>query len=294
MDLTRIPAEPDPATAHAAVAEVFGGIGSRSLALPEGADPAPVLPETGGVPGAWVTAEGVRASAEAGVVLYVHGGGFGSRMPELISLMAHRLSRATSRPVFAVHYRLAPAHPYPEPLDDVVAVYGALLGQGVPAERIAVVGESSGGALTLSALLRFKESGTALPATVVTLSPVTDLTVSGPSVDSEATNDPGVDRAVLTHLIGQYLGGARPDRAPQSPVHGALDGLPPLLMVAGGAEALLDDTLRYAEAASAAGTKVAVEVYEGMPHAFHITALDDDNPTGRTVLRRTADWIAAH
>lgn len=125
MDITRIPAEPDPTTAAAAVMAELAGLGSRSFALPADADLSPALPESGGVPAVWVTAGG--ASVEEGVVLYVHGGGFEHRMPELMNLTAHRISRATARPVLVVHYRLAPAHPYPAPLDDVVAVYRSLL-----------------------------------------------------------------------------------------------------------------------------------------------------------------------
>lgn len=295
MDLTHLAAEPDAATAVAAVTKEMAGLGIDPPALPADADLRPLLPGTGGVPVVWVTAGGAggAASLEAGVVLYVHGGGFEHRKPELMNLMAHRISQAAARPVLAVHYRLAPEHPYPAALDDVVAVYRSLLDQGVPAGRIVVLGESSGGALALSALLVLKESGTPLPGAVITQSAVTDLTLSSPSIDTNAPHDSGVDRALLTRLADQYLGDAPADRAPQSPLHGALDGLPPLLLTVGSAEALLDDTLRFARAASAAGTRVAVDVYEAMPHAFQITALSDDNPTGRTVLDRITKWLAA-
>jgi monoterpene epsilon-lactone hydrolase len=292
MDITHIPAEPDAATAAAAVMAELSSLGNRPLALPADADLSPVLSETGGVPAVWATAG--RACLDAGVVLYLHGGGFEHRKPELMNLLAHRISQATARPVLAVHYRLAPAHPYPAALDDVIAVYRSLLHQGVPAERITILGESSGATLALSAILRLKESDTAIPATVIAHSAVTDLTLSSPSIDTNAAHDIGVDRALLTRLIGQYLGGAPADQAPQSPLHGALDSLPSLLLAVGSAEALLDDTLRFAQAASTAGTKVSVDVYEAMPHAFPVVTLFDDNPTGRTLLDRIAEWVAAN
>ena len=290
MDVTRIPAEPDAATASAELTAVLGGLGS--VRLPADAGLSPLLPGTGGVPGVWVTAGG-PASAEDGVILYVHGGGFEHRRPELMNLLAHRTSRATGMPVLAVHYRLAPADPYPAPLDDVVTVYRSLLEQGVPAERTVLLAESSGAALALSALLVLKETGTALPAGVVTHSAVTDLTLSSPSVDTNTAHDPGVDRALLTRFIGQYLDGAPAGRAPQSPLHGDLTGLPPLLLTVGSAEALLDDTLRFARAASEAGNKVSVDVYEAMSHAFQALVVSEENPTGRTLLDRVARWIDA-
>ncbi|GII94345.1 alpha/beta hydrolase fold domain-containing protein [Sinosporangium siamense] len=290
MHLTRIPAPPGAVDALKAETR---GLFDRDFPLPGDADLTPLLPESGGVPVYWVTAHG-HTSLDRGVVLYVHGGGFQSRMPELMNLFAHRLAGATSRPVLVVHYRLVPADPYPAPLDDVLAVYRSLLDQGVPAGRITVVGESSGGALTLSALLALKEQGIALPASVVTLSAVTDMTVSGASVDTNSATDSGIDRAMLGHLIGQYLGAARPDQAPQSPLHGALDGLPPLLLTAGGAEALLDDTLRFGAAASAAGGEVEVDIYEEMPHGFQLRTLFEENPTGRGLLDRISTWVEKH
>jgi virginiamycin B lyase len=194
--------------------------------------------------------------------------------------------------MFDQNRAVSPRRSYPAPLDDVVAVYRSLLDQGVPAAKIVVFCESSGATLALSTLLALKESGTALPAAVITNSAVTDLTLSSPSIDANAPHDSGVNRALLTRLIGQYLGGARPDQAPQSPIHGALDGLPPLLLTVGAAEALLDDTLRFAQAASDAGTKVSVDVYEAMPHVFQVTILSEQNPTGRRLLERIAEWVA--
>ena len=94
-----------------------------------------------------------------------------------------------------------------------------------------------------------------LPGGVVAVSPITDLTLSSPSIDSPAGEDM-LARPVLEHITAQYLDGAAPDQAPQSSLHGDLADLPPLLIVAGGDEALLDDARRFADAASAAGALI--------------------------------------
>ncbi|MGQ4270952.1 alpha/beta hydrolase fold domain-containing protein [Nocardiopsis changdeensis] len=275
MDVHRLPTDPE------AAARV-------SAAL---TDPAP-LRDSGGEPapgGVWANAPG--ASRERGVLLYVYGGGFVHRDPGLITAAARRLSAATGRPALAVYYRLAPDHPFPAPLDDVVAAYRYLLAEGFAPGRVAVVAESSGAALALSALLVLKAAGDPPPGTVVTQSAVTDMTLGSPSLSADTPGDPGVDRALIADLTGRYLGGAARDRAPQSPLHGDLAGLPPLLMVVGGAEALLDDTLRYAAAAHAAGTRVRVDVLEGLPHAFSLLALTEGEAAGELLMERVADWI---
>jgi virginiamycin B lyase len=275
MDVTRIPAAPG---GREAVFAALAALGGRDLTLPADAGTDPVLP----VAPHWVTSG--DATLARGVIFYVHGGAFVHRNPPIMNLTADRLSRATGRPVLVMHYPLAPEQPFPAPVDAVLTTYRALLGH-VPAGRVVFYAESSGGAITLSALLGLASSE--MPAGVVTVSTATDLTLSGRSIDANVATDAGVTREMLATVIGQYLAGAPAGRAPQSPLFGDLAGLPPLLMAVGGAEVLLDDTIRFAEAASAAGVKTHVDVYEEMPHGFPIAMMDDEP----AFLGRVAAWI---
>ncbi|GAB3960983.1 hypothetical protein GCM10029978_011990 [Actinoallomurus acanthiterrae] len=242
------------------------------------------------VPGRWANASG-RLPQEAGVVLYVHGGGFEQRNPAFEHPMAYHLSKAAGRPAFNVDYSLAPEHPFPVAHDEMVTAYRALLAEGVPAKRTVLVGESSGATLVLEMLLTLRTEGVPLPGAVVPVSPITDFTLTSPSIDAPAGRDV-VGREVLEHVVGQYLNGRPNDQAPQSPIHGDLAGLPRILLVVGGDEVLLDDSRRYAEAAAEAGVEVTLDVYEGMPHAFHIAVLPDPRlPVGATFLKRLSAWL---
>lgn len=289
MNLTRIPATPDDS---AKVLAEIRAMQSQPPVLPADAGRTALLPHTGGVPATWVTAPLATAPAK-GVTVYVHGGGFEYTNPPLEQIMAYRLSQATGRPAVAVDYRLAPAHRYPAALDDVVAVYRSLLAQDVPASRIILAGESAGATLVLSALLVLKHAGDALPGAALAISPQTDLTLSSPSIDANDGQDV-VHRAVLDHVRTQYLAGARPDQGPQSPLHGDLRGLPPLLLVAGSNEVLLDDARRFAQAVSDAAGEVSLDIYQGMPHAFHASVLSAEPlPTAVTLLRRIREWSSS-
>jgi monoterpene epsilon-lactone hydrolase len=279
MDITRLATSPQD---REAVFAAVTGLGNRDLTLPAEVSLTPPLP----VGEHWVTAPG--ASLDRGVLVYVHGGGFTHRMPPLMNLFAARLSQATGRPALVLHYPLAPDSPFPAALDAVLAAYRALL-EHVPPARIVLYSESSGGTLALGAMLALTDSER--PAGVVAVSPVTDLSLGSPSIDTNAATDAGVNRKLLSFLIGQYLQGTPADQAPQSPIFGDLSVLPPLLLAAGSAEALLDDTLRFAEAATAAGIKTKVDVYEGLPHAFTLATLDDDQAVGRLFLKRLSDWV---
>ena len=57
-----------------------------------------------------------------------------------------------------------------------------------------------------------------------------------------------------------------------SPLHGALDGLPPLLIQVGSAETMLDDSTAFARKAEAAGVRVVYEVWPQMFHGWHGSA----------------------
>jgi acetyl esterase/lipase len=156
----------------------------------------------------------------------------------------------------------------------------------VPAGRIVLFGESAGATLVLSVLQTMRVEEIAFPVGVAAVSPINDLGLGSGSIDAPAGPDM-LDRTVLERIVAQYLGGAPADRAPQSPLHGDLGGLPPLLVAGGDGEALLDDARRYANA----DTTVALDVYEGMPHAFHMSALPEP-PTriAATLLERLAAW----
>lgn len=283
---TRIPATDDERTA---VRELFtSGAMFATAALPDSAGTEALLPDTGGVPCEWVDVD--RAGIGAGVLVYVHGGGFEYSNPVTERVMAYRLSRAVGRPALRVDYRLAPQHPYPAAVTDVVTVYRSLLEQGVAASRIIMAGESAGATLLLSALLVLKDDGAQLPAGAVPVSALTDLTMTSPSLSENEGKDL-LSGAATGHIVPQYLTGAAPDRAPQSPLHGDLRGLPPLLFPSGGDELFLDDARRFVEAAAEAGVDAALDVYEGMPHAFHAVVLVEDIPhVGRTFLARLAAW----
>ncbi|MFF0474999.1 alpha/beta hydrolase fold domain-containing protein [Streptomyces sp. NPDC004284] len=272
----------------AAVHEHLARLADGVPAPPAGTDLTPALPSTGTAPGRWTNASG-RTPAEAGVVLYVHGGGFSHSHPAAERALAHHLSLATRRPVLGVDYRLAPEHPYPAALDDVLAAHRALIDQGVPARRIVHFGESAGGTLVLSALLSLREAGEPPPGAAVVASPLADLTLSSSSLAADADRDT-VTRAVLERVCAQYLAGARPDAAPQSPLHGDLSGLPALLVVAGGAEVLADDARRLAAAAEAAGTVTELDLYEGLPHVFHLALLAEPTAITDFFLRRLTEW----
>jgi phosphinothricin tripeptide acetyl hydrolase len=228
----------------------------------------------GGVPGERITPAVTKAGA---VVLYFHGGGYCIGSPRSHRHLAAAIGAATEAVVVLPDYRLAPEHPFPAAVDDAVAVYRALLADGVSPSRIVIAGDSAGGGLTVATLLALREAGVALPAAGVCLSPWVDLTCSGASYETKAAADPIVKRESVGEMATAYLGGRDAKTPLASPLFANLAGLPPLLIQVGSAEVLLDDAVMLADRAKAAGVETTLEVWDDMVHVWpwFLTLLDE-------------------
>jgi monoterpene epsilon-lactone hydrolase len=243
----------------------------------------------GAIRGEWVESR----EAQRGVLLYIHGGGF-----VCCSTATHRpitgaLARLARRRVFSLDYGLAPEHPFPEALNDVVGAYRWLIAQGISPSEIVMAGDSAGGNLTLSGLVRLRDAGLPLPARAACFSPWTDLTASGASILGNDGRDAMFRPENMADFSEVYLagGGSRTDPA-ASPVFAALGGLPPVLFQVGSTELLLDDSRRAHEAIERAGGESELQVFDDVVHCWQI--FDGWVPEARTALRQAAEFLNRH
>lgn len=201
------------------------------------------------------------------VLLYLHGGAFMIGGPGTHRGICASLAKRAALEVCALDYRLAPEHPYPAARDDVVAAYQALLAAGYRAEQIAIGGDSAGGNLSLVGCLRILELGLPVPAALVCFSPVTDFT--GEQMHEPPAGDPLLHPSWIEQAAQLYCPAdlARNDPG-LSPLFADLSQLPPTLIQVGEDELLLNDSLRLAERAKAAGVNVRLERYPGLWHVF--------------------------
>jgi len=213
-----------------------------------------------------------RVEQPVGTIVYVHGGGYIWMSARSHVLVAAALVRASGCRCVSVDYRLSPEHPYPAPVEDLTAVYRALVASGESAGRIALAGDSAGGGLVLAGLVALRDAGDALPAAGVSISPWTDLAVTGPSAD--AADDPIVSGAGLRMMAKVYLDGADPHSPTASPLYADLRGLPPVLVQVGTRESLLDDARRVVARARDAGVDVILHEFDGVVHMWVVMGPD--------------------
>jgi monoterpene epsilon-lactone hydrolase len=256
----------DPYSPTKTIEELRGTSAATGAAipLPDGATYAIV--DANGVNAEWVEAAG---SSQDRTFMFIHGGGYYRGSAAGSRATAAYISAATEARVFSTDYRLAPEHPFPAAIDDVLTAYQWVLSQGVDPKRTVVGGVSAGGGLTLALLLKLKDIGGTLPAAAVPISAWTDMKQTGETLVSKADVDPTISKAYLDRMSESYLNGADPGTPLASPLYGDLSGLPPLLVQVGTAETLMDDSRVFAERATSAGVDVTYEPWEDMIHGWH-------------------------
>jgi monoterpene epsilon-lactone hydrolase len=243
--------------------------------------------DAGGVPALWAVPKGC---AEDRVLLCSHGGGY-----VVCSMYSHRkmfghLAKAVGCRALIVDYRLAPESVHPGPVDDMANAYRWLLDQGIAPDHIALTGDSAGGGLAVTTILRIRERGWPLPAATMPLSPWLDMEATGETFVTNQERDVLVAREVVQGMAETFLGKDGNQRDPlANPLHGDLRGLPPAYIQVGSYETLWDDSRALAKAIQRVGGEVTLEIHPEMQHVFHLLA--GVAPEADDAIRKLAAWV---
>jgi len=232
-------------------------------------------------------------AAKGRAVLYLHGGGYVSGSCNTHRALAARVGLASGVAVLLPEYRLAPEHPHPAALEDVITVFHALSADsGIVPGKTVIAGDSAGGGLALATTVKLRDEGKRLPAGVVCISPWTDLTVTGETVTTRAKVDPAIRTAEkLRRWAACYANGQDLRNPYISPAFAEMHGLPPLLIQVGDYEILLSDSLTVARQAHEVGVNVTLEIAPRMWHCYQVLA--GLMPEARAAIQRIGVFVKA-
>lgn len=219
----------------------------------------------GGVFGDLVRTE--DSAAPAGI-LYLHGGAYEAGSPLTHRNVIAALVLRSGQAAFAPDYRLAPEHPAPAALEDVIAVYRAMISE--PNAGVALAGDSAGGGLAVALALAARDQGLPAPRRLALISPWVDLTMSGASLAENEASDAMLSRASLDRSARGYTTALGSEHPVCSPLRADLAGLPPMLIHAGANEMLLSEAQELTRRAKAAGVDAALHVFDDLWHDFHL------------------------
>ena len=215
--------------------------------------------------------KGVMTPPKA-VLFYVRGGGFCFKTPNSHSHFITDVMHKCDLDAFIPDYRLAPEHPFPAAIDDVLEAYNNLT-QMHPELPIIVMGDSAGGNLSASLLHDIKRLGLIQPKACVLISPALDLALLGDAEETLASEDPFFTVESLFRLRSAYLNGQNPMNERASPLMGDFKDAPPILLFAGTKELLLQDSVRLVKKMESEGGRITGYFYPDMPHVFPLFEL---------------------
>lgn len=201
-------------------------------------------------------------------IVYCHGGGLVEGSIETHRNWTCRLALHTGCNVLSVDYRLAPEHPYPAAVHDVLAVCNALHSSVYFSKEICFGADSTGCILALAAMNQSILCGDYCIDSAFLLSPSIDLTFSGASIKENATAEPLVSLDVLKHCSVLYAGDSDMSDPGISPLFAHWQDTPPVLLMADAQEILLDDSTRFEQKISEAGGTATLHIASGLWHAW--------------------------
>ena len=235
--------------------------------------------------GEWVSVD--RAHMKKYVILYCHGGGYSTGSSIYARTLTTKLAASTSMDVLSFDYRLAPEHPYPAALEDAMKAWDYLMLLGYGARDVIVAGDSAGGNMALSLVLKLKKQNSILPRVLVLMSPWTDLTSSGKSHLTRAEVDPVLNEEYLKSMIENYASGQALDDPLISPLFGDFEGFPPTYIQVGDNEVLLADATMLHKKMIQANVSAKLDVFKGMWHVFQMSPLK----TAYEAMEKNAEFI---
>jgi epsilon-lactone hydrolase len=246
-----------------------------------------------GVQAYLITPENLPPENRNRLLVHIHGGCYVLSGGEAATSEAIYMAGFGHFKVLSVDYRRPPEFPYPAALDDSVAVWKGALKMADPG-RMAIFGTSAGGALTLSTILRAKQEKLPLPAAIAPGTPMSDLTRTG---DSFQTNHM-VDNVLVAAdgrcdaMARLYANGHDLKDPMLSPVYGDFSGFPPALLTTGTRDLLLSNTVRVHRKLRQAGVEAELHVYEAQSHAHYMR--DVNAPETREAFEEIAKFFARH
>lgn len=246
-------------------------------------------------PGGGIPARIYQPSGAPGVVVAFHGGGWLMGNRDSFDAVCRHLVADSGLAVINVDYRLAPEHPFPAAIHDAwtatrwVAEHGTA--HGLPAQRLAVMGESAGGNLAAVVCLLAREHGAPKILAQALIYPATDARQQSESLKTYAEGylqrSADVAHAFRTYALEH---GVSPTDWRLSPLLAPSHAdLPPALVISAECDAIRDDGEAYAAKLAEAGVPATCVRFMGMLHTFY--GMRDTLDAAALAQRQVADVL---
>jgi acetyl esterase/lipase len=234
----------------------------------------------------WTIAPKQNASGKH--VIYLHGGAYvNSFAPQHWDFMS-KLVDMSSCTVTAPNYPHAPEHNVHDVFALMLPLYNELAARA-GSTNITIMGDSSGGGISLALAQRLREDGHDQPGHVILLSPWLDATLSNPEIVEFDKMDPFLGVEGLKYGGEVYTRGVDPKSYLASPVYGSLKDLAPVTLFIGTRDILYPDCRKLRDKAAEEGVRLDYREYDQMVHDWMLGPL----PEAKHAIAEIVDTISS-
>ncbi len=205
------------------------------------------------------------------IIVYLHGGGFSLGSIESHRALVSLLSNTTGHRILFIEYSLAPEHPYPAAINEVVAVY-KMLDASHKGVKLIFMGDSAGGTLAVTAINALVKEGFRIPDAAILISALINFKCNNNSYQTRQELDPILTKAYILDCIRNYL--QENGDAEANPSEIVFKSFPPLLALVGTNEILYDDSKNFHEYISTIQPHSEFKAYQDQTHVWLLTNKD--------------------
>lgn len=221
------------------------------------------------------------------IIVFLHGGGYAWGSIESHRAMVSHITEALGVKILLVEYALAPEHPYPQGLNDVVVVYRHLINT-YPSKSLAFIGDSAGGGLIVATIDKLQQENIKPPLATILISPWINLLGNTSSYKDNASIDP-----ILTiQNISEYASVYNPQGIHHANTANlSFTSFPPTLILVGSREILLDDSKIFYNKISGVQKTSALHIYEDETHVWLLS--DIHSKGSKAALNEMKEFLSA-
>jgi len=278
----------DPETTWKEAQSTYTKVFENAYPLPDGVKITQI--KMGNVPAVLITPENYQGDT---TMFYIHGGGYVSGSAMMYVNLAAKFALRLNTKVYIPDYRLAPEFPYPTPLEDTFEAYQWLMESGCNTDRLTIAGDSAGGAMVITMMVKGRNKGIKLPAAAIALSPWANIENNGKSMNNRNRLDPFVTKEILDAMADTFLNGIHPSDADASPIYADVRNLPPTLILIGENEIMLSDAIDLARHLAENRVRVNLEVWPGLFHVWpqYAPNLKESDQAIKNIVRFITDQM---
>jgi acetyl esterase/lipase len=220
------------------------------------------------------------------LIIYLHGGAFVWGSIRSHKALVSHIAEQTGTTILFVDYGLAPEHPYPQGVTDLMNVYQHVVKDLPETTHLFLVGDSAGGGLIVTAMQTIQKKNIRQPQGIVLMSPWLNLHADSPSYTENASLDPVLKQEALKEFALAYNPDALPEASPSS---ATFKQFPPVLIFVGTNEILLDDSQRFYNSIRNIQPQTTLHIYPGQIHVWPFANIDQ--PDARKALTQIKAFV---